>query len=218
MTIAVRTRWPAVLLAGVLSIALSACSGDPDEPAPTSPVVATESETPVPTDTPTDEPTTEPTDDQSEEPTAASTDMTTPVQTESAPEPESTDDAPTSGGPTDDGTGGSQPGGAPTEGAGAAALATIMPEGFPLPEDLTIQGDPTATADNWNASFTVPSPVDTFDFYLRELPEAGYELQPGTSDRYSPEVNSGAILARSETHDVNLLMVDDEVEITITTR
>lgn len=215
MTNAVRTRWSAALLAGVLAVALSACSGDPDEPAPTSPVV-TESEAPEPTDTPidtpTDEPTAAPTDDQSEEPTADATDTPaptpTPAQTESTPEPES----------TDDGTGGPQPGGAPTEGAGAAALATIMPDGFPLPEDLTIKGDPTATAENWNASFTVPSPVDTFEFYLRELPEAGYQLQPGTSERYSPEVSSGAILAQSETHDVNLLMVDDEVEITITTR
>lgn len=210
MTHAFRTRWAAALLTGALAVTLSACSGDPDEPAPTSPVVTTEPASP--TETATDEPT--------EEPTETATTAAPATETAGAdPTDEATDDTDGSD-PT--GTAGSTPGpqptGPPTEGAGAPELATIMPDGFPLPEDLTITGDPTATAENWNVAFTVPDPEEAFEFFLRELPEAGYELQAGTSDHYSPEVSSGAILAQSDDYDVNLLIVDDQVEITITTR
>ena len=208
MTHAVRTRWAATLLTGALAVTLAACSGEPDEPAPTSPVLTTEPASPEPTEEPTEDPTDEPTEAETEQASEEPTDAATGTSPEADPQTEATDDA----------TSGSQPVGPPTAGAGAAALAAIMPDGFPLPEELTIQGDPTATLDNWNVSFTVPDPQDTFDFFLRALPEAGYELQPGTSDRYSPEVSSGAILARSDIRDVNLLIVDDEVEITITAR
>ncbi|NLJ54657.1 MAG: hypothetical protein GX344_11085 [Intrasporangiaceae bacterium] len=208
MTHAVRTRWAAALLAGALTVTLSACSGDPDEPAPTSPVVTSE---PATTE-PTGEATADPTDEETEPSTEPSEPATTTPATATATVTEDEPEAPAGG------TTGPQPAGPPTEGAGADALAAIMPEGFPLPDDLTITGDPTATAENWNVGFTVPSPVEAFDFFLRELPAAGYELRPGTSEAYSPEVSSGAILAQSEAHDVNLLIVDDQVEITITTR
>lgn len=105
----------------------------------------------------------------------------------------------------------------PTEGAGPDE-ALFLPDGFPVPEELTVTGDPTATADAWQVAFLVPDPTVAFDFYRTTLPEAGYELLPGTSETYSTEVFSGAILAQSDEHDVNLLLVDDEVEITITRR
>lgn len=106
----------------------------------------------------------------------------------------------------------------PAEGAGPAEVAEFLPEGFPIPDELTVTGDPTATEDNWQVRFSVPDPSATFDFYRTALPEAGYELLPGTSETYSTEVFSGAILAQSDEHDLNLLIVDDEVEITITRR
>ncbi|MBC7309794.1 MAG: hypothetical protein H5T81_07215, partial [Tetrasphaera sp.] len=47
---------------------------------------------------------------------------------------------------------------------------------------------------------------------------AGYEILPGSSESYSTDVSSGAILAQNDERQVNLLIVDDEVEITITAR
>jgi hypothetical protein len=109
------------------------------------------------------------------------------------------------------------PGGTATPlGRDAAALAQLLPLGFPVPPELTIVGDPTSTDDNANVSFTVPSGAEVFEFYRSELPPAGFELRPGTSDIYSPEVASGAIIARGNGYDVNLLVVEDDVELTLT--
>jgi hypothetical protein len=109
------------------------------------------------------------------------------------------------------------PGGTATPlGRDAEALAQLLPLGFPVPPELTIVGDPTSTDDNANVSFTVPSGAEVFDFYRSELPPAGFELLPGTSDIYSPEVASGAIIARGNGYDVNLLVVEDDVELTLT--
>jgi len=101
-------------------------------------------------------------------------------------------------------------------GSDAAALAQLLPLGFPIPPELTITGDPTSTDDNANVTFTVPSGAEAFAFYRSELPVAGFELLPGTSDVYSTEVASGAIIARGEGFDVNLLVVEDDVELTLT--
>lgn len=101
-------------------------------------------------------------------------------------------------------------------GRDAAALAELLPLGFPIPPELEIVGDPTSTADNANVTFTVPSGPEVFAFYRSELPAAGFEFQPGTSDVYSTEVASGAIIARSEEFDLNLLVVDNDVELTLT--
>jgi hypothetical protein len=182
-----RRLYAAVAVVGVLT--LGACSTEaPDDPGPT----ATTSPTTTPTTaTTTPEPTTQ-------SPTAP---PTTPRRSPTtAPQPTTTAPAAT---PTPDG-------------GDAAALAELLPEGFPLPPELTIIGDPTVTADNVNVAFTVPSGAEAFDFFLAEVPAAGYELQPGTSGEYSPEVASGAILARGNGWDVNLLVVEDDVEITLT--
>ncbi|MFN2318545.1 MAG: hypothetical protein ABR500_02535 [Dermatophilaceae bacterium] len=104
----------------------------------------------------------------------------------------------------------------PAPGSDAERLAELLPEGFPIPPELTITGDPTSTADNANVSFTVPSGAEVFDFYKAELPEAGYEFLPGTSDSYSTEVASGAIIARGNGYDLNLLVVEDDVVLTLT--
>ncbi|KAB7743311.1 hypothetical protein GA707_14525 [Nostocoides sp. F2B08] len=72
------------------------------------------------------------------------------------------------------------------------------------------------TDDNANVMFTVPSGAEAFVFYRTELPAAGYEFLPGTSDQYSTEVASGAIIARGNGFDVNLLVVEDDVEVTLT--
>lgn len=101
-------------------------------------------------------------------------------------------------------------------GRDAAALAQLLPLGFPIPPELTIVGDPTSTDDNANVAFLVPSGAEVFEFYKTELPKAGYEFLPGTSDAYSQEVASGAIIARGEGFDVNLLVVEDDVELTLT--
>ena len=191
MTRASRTRAGGILSAALLALTVSACSGDPVEPTPTTPTTTVEETTEAPQ---TEEPTTEPTTPQ-------------PTQTEeatTAPTAEATETATTVP--------------PPTAGAGGGELAAFLPAGFPIPDELTITGDPTATAENWQVTFTVPDPVETFDFYLEQLPAAGYDLQAGTSEAYSREVSSGAILASDGTRDVNLLIVDDEVEISITTR
>jgi hypothetical protein len=144
-------------------------------------------------------------------PTTATTTTSTPTDsptTTSTASPTTATVAPT---PT-------EPGGTETPlGSDAAALAQLLPLGFPIPPELTITGDPTSTDDNANVSFTVPSGPEVFEFYKRELPEAGYEFLPGTSDIYSPEVASGAIIARGNGFDVNLLVVEDDVELTLTT-
>lgn len=101
-------------------------------------------------------------------------------------------------------------------GRDAEALAQLLPLGFPIPPELTITGDPTSTPDNANVAFTVPSGEAAFDFYKAELPAAGYEFLPGTSDVYSTEVASGAIIARGEEFDLNLLVVENDVELTLT--
>lgn len=106
----------------------------------------------------------------------------------------------------------------PVTGGGPEELRAFLPEGFPIPEELTITGDPTATARNVNVTFTVPDAVEAFDFFETQLPEAGYEILPGSSESYSTDVSSGAILAQNDERQVNLLIVDDEVEITITAR
>lgn len=109
------------------------------------------------------------------------------------------------------------PGGTETPlGRDADALAQLLPLGFPVPPELTITGDPTSTDDNANVTFTVPSGAEVFVFYRTELPGAGFEFLPGTSDSYSPEVASGAIIARGNGYDVNLLVVEDDVELTLT--
>jgi hypothetical protein len=145
---------------------------------------------------------------------ATTSETSTPSETES---PEPTTAAPT---PTETGTAApttATPGGTATElGRDAAALAQLLPLDFPIPPELTIIGDPTSTDDNANVAFTVPSGAEAFAFYQVELPAAGYELQPGTSNQYSTEVASGAIIARGNGFDVNLLVVEDDVEITLT--
>lgn len=109
------------------------------------------------------------------------------------------------------------PGGTQTPlGTDAAALAQLLPLGFPIPPELTILGDPTSTDDNANVTFTVPSGAEAFDFYMAELPEAGFEMLPGTSDIYSTEVASAAIIARSSDFNLNMLIVEDDVELTLT--
>lgn len=127
---------------------------------------------------------------------------------------------PTTAAPTETGTAApttAAPGGTATPlGRDAAALAQLLPLDFPVPPELTILGDPTVTDDNANVMFTVPSGAEAFTFYQVELPAAGYELLPGTSDQYSTEVASGAIIARGNGFDVNLLIVEDDVEITLT--
>jgi hypothetical protein len=147
-------------------------------------------------------------------PTTAS-ETATPTETES----ESPTTAPTTAAPTETATAQptTTPGGTGTPlGRDAAALAQLLPLDFPVPAELTIVGDPTATDDNANVMFTVPSGAEAFAFYQAELPAAGYELQPGTSSQYSTEVASGAIIARGNGFDVNLLIVEDDVEITLT--
>ena len=64
----------------------------------------------------------------------------------------------------------------------------------------------------------MPDAVEAFEFFKAELPAAGYDILPGSSDSYSTDVSSGALLAQDEDFQVNLLIVDDEVEITITPR
>lgn len=119
---------------------------------------------------------------------------------------------------TPDETATDAPGDVPTAGGGAEDLRAFLPVGFPVPEMLTITGDPTATEDNFNVTFTVPDAVAAFEFFKTELPEAGYEILPGSSDSYSTDVSSGALLAQDDDFKVNLLIVDNEVEITITPR
>ena len=106
----------------------------------------------------------------------------------------------------------------PQAGGGAEELRAFLPAGFPIPDTLTITGDPTATEQNYNVTFTVPDAVQAFEFFKTELPEAGYAILPGSSDSYSTDVSSGAILAQDDDFRVNLLIVDNEVEITITRR
>lgn len=103
-------------------------------------------------------------------------------------------------------------------GRDAEALAQLLPLDFPIPPELTIIGDPTSTPDNANVAFTVPSGAEAFDFYKAELPGAGYEFLPGTSDVYSTEVASGAIIAQGDEFDLNLLVVENDVELTLTRR
>ena len=148
------------------------------------------------------------------ETTAAPTTTTsTPTDTPTESSPVSaTETATTSAAPTT-----SEPAGTATAlGDDAEALAQLLPLGFPIPPELTITGDPTSTSQNANVSFTVPSGEEAFDFYKAELPGAGYEFLPGTSDVYSTEVASGAIIARSDEFDLNLLVVEDDVELTLT--
>ena len=186
MTRPVLLRRAAAGCALVLVVGLTACSEDEVEPVPTTPAT-TASETATPT--PTETATESPTT----EPSAAPTETATAAPTTAAP------------------------GGTATPaGRDAAALAELLPLEFPVPPELTILGDPTVTDDNANVMFTVPSGADAFVFYRTELPAAGYEFLPGTSDRYSPEVASGAIIARGNGFDVNLLVVEDDVEITLT--
>lgn len=153
-----------------------------------------------------DEP--EPSQTQTATTTPASTSTSTPTVSVATPAPTETST------PTET----TSPESVPTEGAGPEELAEFLPQGFPVPAELAVVGTPTASADAWQVTFMVPDPAATFDFYRAALPEAGYELLPGTSDAYSSEVLSGAILAQSEVHDVNLLVVDDEVELAITLR
>src|SRR5690606_19064208 len=151
---------------------LTACSGgDPDDGSTeaTTPVVT---ETATDPETSTDEATEEPEDETGDDGTAAPTDAGSPTITGEVPPEEIPTDIPVAGG-------------------GAEDLAAFLPQGFPIPEELTITGDPTATAENWRVTFTVPDPAGTFDFFLEALPEAGFELRAGTSDAYNPDVASG---------------------------
>lgn len=141
---------------------------------------------------------------------SATTTPVTPTPTQTTPVPTATETST----PTET----ESPAAAPTEGAGPEELAAFLPEGFPIPEELAIVGEAMATTDTWRVTFTVSDPAATFDFYRSALPEAGYELRPGTSDAYSAEVLSGAILAQSEAHDVNLLVVNGEVDLAISLR
>lgn len=140
---------------------------------------------------------------------SASSTTSTPSETATTSSPVSATATSTTAPATPDGT-------ATPSGRDAAALAELLPLGFPIPPELEIIGDPTSTADNANVTFTVPSGAEAFDFYKAELPGAGYEFLPGTSDVYSPEVASGAIIARSEEFDLNLLVVENDVELTLT--
>ncbi|MDO5503407.1 MAG: hypothetical protein Q4G67_09575 [Actinomycetia bacterium] len=92
----------------------------------------------------------------------------------------------------------------------------MLPLELPIPPELTITNDPTATADNANVHYAVPSGAEAFDVLRGGLEDAGFELLPGTSDVYSTDVRSGAILARGEGFDINILIVEDDVEMTVT--
>lgn len=196
MTRSVRSRALAtpLALALALTMTLSACSSDDPEPGPTAPATPTDLAT-------TSTPTTSPVHSPTQTPTAAPTTATAPAPTTGSP----TSAAPTAapGTPT------------PARTGDAAALAAFLPDGFPVPDEVTITGDPTRTPQQSSVKFTVPAPAETFDFYKSELPKAGYTLLPGTSDAYSPEVASGAILGESDDYRLNLLIVDDEVEIVL---
>lgn len=172
-----------------LVASLAACSGDDAGADPGATTSATVTETTAPDGVPSETPT------QTTSPTQTGTAASTPADT-------------ASGSPTD----------VPTVGGGAADLRGFLPVGFPIPDTLTITGDPAATEQNFNVTFTVPDAVEAFEFFKTELPEAGYQLLPGSSDSYSTDVSSGALLAQDEEFKVNLLIVDDEVEITITRR
>lgn len=196
MTITARPRALASA-AAVLALTLAGCSGDADQAPTATPTQATESQSP--TQTPTESP--EPTD----EPTATATETETETQTATT---EPTD----AGTATATTTATAGPGGVQS----ADDLAALLPVEFPLPPEIEITGDPVLTPDNASVEFTVPSGQEAFDFFRESLPEAGFELQEGTSLEYSTEVSSGAILARGNGFDINLLVVDNDVELAIT--
>lgn len=195
MTRPVRSRVLATPLAVALALTmtLSACSRDEPEPGPTSPTetATTEPTTPTPSRTPSET-------------------ATTPAPTQPPTQSPSPATPPATQGPGATDT--------PPAGGGADELAAFLPEGFPIPEELTITGDPSRTDAQSAVTFTVPDPAATFEFYATELPKAGYTLLPGSSDHYSTEVASGAILAQSDDYSLNLLIVDDEVQVGLTRR
>jgi len=65
-------------------------------------------------------------------------------------------------------------------GGGGATLPESFPDDFPLPDDATVQFSGTQETENGDAltvAFTVPDgPKDTWEFFLEELPDAGYDV------------------------------------------
>ncbi|MGO4342258.1 hypothetical protein [Pedococcus sp. 2YAF34] len=94
----------------------------------------------------------------------------------------------------------------------AAGEAAKLPDGFPLPDGAQQQGAATTSDTLTLADYTVPDGKKAYDGLVTGLPGAGWTI---SAKSWSDSLGSGTITASGNGTDVKLLVLDQDLSLSI---